>query len=340
MQSRCARAEGAGGHRAGHNAQPAPKPDAQQQAAAPLTAEFQEAPETHNGVDSFTVRIGSSESISTSYNTIRDHPLEADGGKGRRASRVDGRSDLWEIAITPDSDDAVSVVLPTTENCGDQGAVCTGDGRMLSNGLGVIVSGPQEEENWQLQPEPENAPTTGASVGGEARTGQTLTADVSGIADADGLDNATFNYQWLADDADIEGATGPGYTPASADASMAIKVRVSFSDDRGNEEELTSAATAAVASLPSLPLTASLENVATSHGGQNVFTFELRFSEEFRLNYKTLRDHAFTVAGGAVENAGRITKGSNLRWLITVRPDGDGGMLSNRLEFTVSGPQQ
>ena len=68
MQSRCARAEGAGGHRAGHNARCAAH---QQQAASPLTAEFQEAPETHNGVDSFTVRIAFSQVISISYNTVR-----------------------------------------------------------------------------------------------------------------------------------------------------------------------------------------------------------------------------------------------------------------------------
>ena len=31
------------------------------------------------------------------------------------------------------------------------------------------------------------------------RVGETLTADTSGIADADGLTNVTFSYQWLAD---------------------------------------------------------------------------------------------------------------------------------------------
>ena len=100
-----------------------------------------------------------------------------------------------------------------------------------------------------------------------------------------------------------------------------------------------------------------------THDGQNVFTFELRFSEEFSLSYKMLRDHAFTVAGGTVQKAERITKGSNLRWLITVRPDGDGQvaitlpattdcdaegaictgdgrMLSNELVLTVDGPGQ
>ncbi len=47
-------------------------------------------------------------------------------------------------------------------------------------------------------------------------------------------------------------------------------------------------------------LTASFKNTPESHDGQASFTFELRFSEEPDLSYKTLRDHAFTVAGEEV----------------------------------------
>ena len=43
---------------------------------------------------------------------------------------------------------------------------------------------------------PANTPATGApTIGGTARVGQTLTADTTGIADSDGLENATFAYQ-------------------------------------------------------------------------------------------------------------------------------------------------
>ena len=77
--------------------------------------------------------------------------------------------------------------------------------------------------------------------------GQTLAAGTSGITDADGLANASFSYQWLAGDAAISGATSSTYTPVAGDVGKAIKVRVSFTDDAGNAESLTSAATAAVA---------------------------------------------------------------------------------------------
>ena len=199
--------------------------------------------------------------------------------------------------------------------------------------------------------------------------GETLTADTSGIADEDGLDSVSYSYQWISNDggadSEIGGATSSTYTLDSGDLGKTIKVRVSFTDDRGHGEELTSAATDAVAGLPLPPLTASLENVATSHDGESAFTFELRFSEEFGLSYKRLRDHAFTVTGGAVRKAQRLEQGSNIGWRITVQPNGngngdvtvvlpetrdcddqgaictgDGRKLSHRLELTVSGPGQ
>ena len=75
--------------------------------------------------------------------------------------------------------------------------------------------------------------------------GETLTADTSGITDADGLTNVTYSYQWVridgGTDSDITGATGSTYTLVSADRGKTIEVRVSFTDDEGNAETLTSA---------------------------------------------------------------------------------------------------
>ena len=80
--------------------------------------------------------------------------------------------------------------------------------------------------------------------------GETLTADTSGIADEDGISNADFSYQWQADDIDISGATGSTYTLADADEGKTVKVQVSFTDDAGNDETLTSAATDEVTAAP------------------------------------------------------------------------------------------
>ena len=116
-----------------------------------------------------------------------------------------------------------------------------------------------------------NTPATGLpTISGTPQVGETLTADTSGIADEDGLDDAVFSYQWQAGSADIAGATGSTYTLADADKGKAISVTVSFTDDAGFEESLTSAATAAVAAKPNSPATGQPAISGTPQVGQTL----------------------------------------------------------------------
>ena len=99
---------------------------------------------------------------------------------------------------------------------------------------------------------PVNNPATGApAITGTAQVGEMLTADTSGIADADGLTNVSYSYQWIANDGtsdtEITSATDSTYTLVAADEGQTIKVKVSFADDADNEETLTSTVTAEVA---------------------------------------------------------------------------------------------
>ena len=100
-----------------------------------------------------------------------------------------------------------------------------------------------------------NRAATGAPViSGTVEVGESLTAVVSGIADPDGLTNVAFSYRWMRLDGAIETNIGTGslsYTLVAEDSGKTIKVRVTFTDDAGNEEGLTSHATEAVA--PTVP---------------------------------------------------------------------------------------
>ena len=79
--------------------------------------------------------------------------------------------------------------------------------------------------------------------------GQTLAASNIFFADADGLSSSTFAYQWLADDTEISGATSATYTIVDSDEGKTIKVRVTFTDDSGSVESLTSEATGTVSAF-------------------------------------------------------------------------------------------
>ena len=316
----------------------------------PLTAGFRDAPDKHLGTGVFTFDIAFSEPISIGYVTLRDDSLDVTNGSATKAKRVDGQSDLWKITIEPDSDADVTVVLPITEDCAAQDAVCTRDGTKLSNRSELTVPGPAAA----------NTPATGLpTISGTAQVGETLTVDTSGIDDADGTGNATFSYQWIAGTTDISGATGSSYAPLVADLGKTIKVRVSFDDDDDNEETLTSEATATVIAAVT-PLTAGFQDAPDKHLGTGVFTFEIAFSEPISISYKTLRDDSLEVTNGSATKAKRMDGQSDL-WEITVEPDSDaavtvvlpitedcaaqdavctrdGTKLSNRSELTVPGP--
>ena len=60
-----------------------------------------------------------------------------------------------------------------------------------------------------------DAPTGAPVITGTATERQTLTADTSSIADADGL--GTFAYQWLRDGSAVTGATASTYLLGNAD---------------------------------------------------------------------------------------------------------------------------
>ena len=423
--------------------------------SVPLTAAFQDLPDSHDGSATFTFRVLFSENVGISYVNMRDDAFSLSEGGVTGARRVDGQSDLWEITVEPGDNSDVGITLPANRSCTTTGAICTREDspRQLTNSPTATVTGPAEAPPTNTSaagaptisgtPQVEQTLTadtssitdedgltnvsyayqwlaggsaisgaTGSSytltaseqgqtirvrvtftddadneetltsqatlavaaapnreaagepaIGGTPQVDQTLTADTSPIDDEDGLTNVSYRYQWLAGGSDIAGATGASFTLTASQQGKTIQVRVTFTDDRGNSETLTSEATDAVAAKP-VPLTVSLKTAAPdSHDGSSEFTFEIEFSEEFGLGYATLKNHAFNVTGGSVERAQRTDKPSNIPWLITVKPQGngdvtielpattdcaaagaictgDGRKLSNSLSFTVSGPGQ
>ena len=96
-----------------------------------------------------------------------------------------------------------------------------------------------------------NEPTGEPVITGTPVVSQTLTADISRIMDADGRPaDDQFSYQWVrndgADDSDISGATNATYKLRNADLGKTFKVRVTFTDEDGFPETLTSDATGPV----------------------------------------------------------------------------------------------
>ena len=339
-------------------------------APVPLTASrpdsrFQSA--RHKGADDRPqVIVAFSLPVASFEKTTPSLSLTGATVRSVRQHEEDGLENAWMFFLDPDGSDDIVFSLVTGQACGS-GGICTEGGTTLSEGVQVTLPGPDEEgEPDNPEPDDPNSPATGApTIDGTPQVEETLTADTANIADQDGLTNVSYGYQWTAGGSDIDGATGASFTLTASQQGQTIQVRVTFTDDADNEETLTSEATAAVAAKP-IPLTATFTNVPTSHGGSGAtFTFDLAFSENVKIGYINLRDHAFTEDGGEVDAAQRKVQGSNRTWTITVKPEGNGAVtitlpettncddqgaictkddsgrkLSHSLSFTVSGPGQ
>ena len=117
----------------------------------------------------------------------------------------------------------------------------------------------------------------------------------------------------IVDDSVEDGGETFTFTLSNPSANAALgdaEATATINNDEGGSEDETA-------------LTAQFSGLPDAHGG-DAFTFELAFSEAFPLSYLTLLDAAFTVTGGAVTRAARVTSGDNSRWTVTVEPDGTG----------------
>ena len=129
-----------------------------------------------------------------------------------------------------------------------------------------------------------NTPATGLPViGGTVQVEQTLTVDTSGIADVNGMVNATLIYQWIssdgATDTDIAEATTSRYVLTDGDQGRVIKVQVTFTDDTGHAESRTSDTTLAVAPASTVPGIPTGLNVLQGNSGTLNVSWQIPISD-------------------------------------------------------------
>ena len=111
--------------------------------ATPLTASFEDVPATHDGSTEFAFKVRFSEAPAVSFRVLRDSAaFTVSAGTVKKALRVDGRDDLREIHIEPSGTGDITVTLVGGRACGTTGAICTSDGRPLSNSPSATITGP------------------------------------------------------------------------------------------------------------------------------------------------------------------------------------------------------
>ena len=106
-------------------------------------------------------------------------------------------------------------------------------------------------EIWASPTPPPNKHAAGVPlIHGERRVGETLTADITGITDPEGLSDPRFTYSWIrgdgVDEESITGEESDTYVLTDDDAGERIKTLVTFLDDEEQQETAVGPATSLI----------------------------------------------------------------------------------------------
>ena len=148
----------------GHEGAEAAEAEAVQLEPNSVTAEFLNWPAEHNRREfTFKIRFSKirfSKGFSLSYLTLRDHALSVTNGALNDVSRVNRQGEEkdweWNVTVTPDGSENVTVTLAATTDCTAAGAICTADGWPLSPAVTVVV--PETAASFTVKFEDDHAP--------------------------------------------------------------------------------------------------------------------------------------------------------------------------------------
>ena len=295
-----------------------------------VRVEFSEAPE-NVGADGVEVEGGAVTSVSPVGGNA---PGGAGTGSksrsiGNRDAGQQDREVVWEIEIEPDSDGDVTVSLDAGRPCDEEGAICTADGRSLSEGISTTVEGPDEGP----------PPLTASFVDlPEAHDGESAFRFRLAFSEP-----IAISFRSLREDAfEVTGGRvtrgkrvdgrkdlfeitvepdGGGEVTISLPADRECSVSGAICTWGPPRKQLTNTPTATVAGPAAAPLTASFVDVPAEHDGESAFKLRIAFSEPLsRMSGRRLRSDVVAVSGGRATAAGRVNRRRDL-WKVTVEPD-------------------
>ncbi len=96
-----------------------------------------------------------------------------------------------------------------------------------------------------------DAPSGAPVIFGTLEQGQELSVFTENLNDADGL--GTLNYQWLADNVIINGATNSTLVLGQGQVNKVVSVRVTYTDEQGTNERLLSESTGVITNINDAP---------------------------------------------------------------------------------------
>ena len=312
--------------------------------AEPLTAAFEDVPESHAGSGTVTFRVAFSEPVTLGEDAFAAHGLIVANATVSAAARIEGAPGTWEVTIAPASRTAVTVTLAAGRGCGEEGALCTADGRALGSAPEASIAGPP------AAPVLAGFELVDLGAGGQRTalgSGATVTlSDASGgsygivaaIAEGQTVGSVAFVLDEPGEDPDVtrtesiapyslhgDDLINPNGAPLPAGryalSATAWSGRGATGTVLGTLSVSFTVRAADTATVAETALTALYVGMPPEHDGSTAFTFRVRFSEDVKVGFAALRDSVFAVHGAEVTGARRVDGRQDLRE-ITVKPTG------------------
>ena len=322
----------------------------------PLKGRFVSPPAQHDGQKALEVQVAFSDPVYESEENVGEHGVRVDGGRVTSSKRVGrqpagsaqahsatrsatgtagGADDYeyrWEFEIEPDSYGDVTVSLEAWRPCEETGAICTADGRVLSQGISTTVRGPVAGAQDPLTARFEGMPKThdgesafrfrmafSKDIGISYRSLREDAFTVTGgrVTGGKRVDDRRDLFEMTVE------PDGVGDVTIELPAGRECGVSGAICTKGENRRQLTNSPSVTVAGPPDEPLTANFEGMPAEHRGESGFHFRVAFSEDIGISFRSLREDAFTVTGGRVTGGKRVDGRRDL-FRMTVRPDADG----------------
>ena len=321
-----------------------------------LQGRFVSVPEYHDGTNRVKVRVAFSEPVEESPENVGEHGVEVEGGEvtsvspvggdapdgagaGSKSRSVGSRNDgpqdrevVWEFEIEPDSDGDLTISLVAGRPCGEPGAICTADGRSLSQGISTTVEGPDTgppplTARFEDMPEAHDGESVfrfrvafSENIGISFRRLREDAFTVTGgrVTRGQRVDDRRDLFELTVE------PDGAGDVTVTLPAGRDCGVSGAICTKGENRRQLTNTPTATVAgpAVETGPagLTAAFVDMPAEHRGEGGFRFRVAFSEDIGISFRSLREDAFQVAGGRVTGGKRVDGRRDL-FEMTVRPD-------------------
>ncbi len=321
-----------------------------------LRGRFVSPPERHDGKKRIKVRVEFSEPVAESPENVGEHGVDVEGGQvtsvrpvgsgnapgGAGTRSVGGgnagpedREVVWEFEIEPDSDGDVTMSLEAWSPCDEPGAICTADGRSLSEDISTTVEGPETDTgpppltaSFEAMPEAHDGETAFrfrvAFSEKIAISFRSLREDAFQVAGGRVTRGKRVDGRKDLFEITVE-PDGAGEVAISLPAGRECSVSGAICTWGPPRKPLTNTPTATVAGPAEerapAPLTASFVDVPAEHDGERAFTIRIAFTEPLSwMNGRRLREDVVAVAGGRATTGSRVNRRRDL-WQVTVEPD-------------------